>query len=128
LVVTKCIYLMIMMIIIVRAYYKKSGTFKSFEVAISTFYFFDVFNSERNKLCIDPRNPSIRFHRKVYYVALLLAGVLFICNLRCLLLQIRSIPIHSGTKTIRKHDDIPKGVLCYRSSRIHCVVWISIQK
>jgi hypothetical protein len=34
------------MIIIVRAYYKKSETFKSFEVAISTFYFFDVINSE----------------------------------------------------------------------------------
>lgn len=42
LVVTKCVYLMIMMIIIVRAYYKKSGTFKSFEVGISTFYFFDI--------------------------------------------------------------------------------------
>ena len=42
LVVAKCIYLMIMMILIVRAYHKKSGTFKSFEVAISTFYFFDV--------------------------------------------------------------------------------------
>lgn len=76
----------------------------------------------------DPSYPPIRFHRQVHHVALLFAGVLLLCNLRSLLLQIRSVPVHLGPTTKGQHDDLLKSFQYLCSPRIHSVVWLSIQK